>query len=46
MPLARQESNDARKRIRIEAQKRASKKQIQSKFKSNMLPTHRDLVRK
>ena len=39
-PLARHECHDAHKIIRVEAQKRASKEQRQTTFKSNMLPMH------
>src|SRR3954468_9378053 len=45
-PLARHECNDAHKGIRVEAQKRASKEQRQTTFKSNMLPMHGQLETK
>src|SRR3954465_6562397 len=45
-PLARHGCNDAHKRIRVEAQKRASKEQRQTTFKSNQLPMHGHLETK
>ena len=44
--LARHECDYALERIKVEAQKRASKEQWQTTFKSNMLPMHGHLVRK